>query len=68
MNEPNPSSILSKNPLLNAMLGDPIEFPAAIQDVVLFSTGNILIVLKEWGRIKKLASVIILVFGKENLV
>jgi len=50
------------------MLGNPVEFAAIVEDVVLLRTSNVLILLKEWNGIEKLVSIVISVLGKENLL
>src|ERR1700730_3834940 len=68
MNKPDSSIELGQDPFLNAVLCNPIELPAIVEDVVLPCTRNAFVVLKERNRIKKLMSIIVLILSKENLL
>ena len=45
MNKLGPCCILGQDPLLNAVLGNAVEFPIVVHDVVALSTGNVLVFL-----------------------
>jgi hypothetical protein len=45
MNEPNPGRILSQDPLSNTVLGNAVEFPTVVCNVVVLRTDNALVLL-----------------------
>jgi hypothetical protein len=50
------------------MLGDSVELAAVIKDIVLLSTGNVLIALEERNRVEQLTGIITLVLGEQGLL
>jgi hypothetical protein len=45
INEPNPGCMLGRDPLFNTVLGNAVEFPTVVHNVVALSTGNVLVFL-----------------------